>query len=85
MTMLIHIQFKTTGSSFWRGRSSRVVDLAGSMPSALDGGRSVTNIRNNFCRGVLMTGMPVTMQKKICITSAMCTDMMKATNFWMPD
>ena len=51
MTMLIHIQFKTTGASFWRGRSSRVVDLAGSMPSALDGGRSVTKIRKCSAEG----------------------------------
>eukprot|EP00443_Scrippsiella_acuminata_P122519 CAMPEP_0115645728 /NCGR_PEP_ID=MMETSP0272-20121206/38551_1 /TAXON_ID=71861 /ORGANISM="Scrippsiella trochoidea, Strain CCMP3099" /LENGTH=38 /DNA_ID= /DNA_START= /DNA_END= /DNA_ORIENTATION= len=38
------------------------------MPKAMDGGKSVTKMRNRICKGVRMTGMPVTMQKKICMT-----------------
>ena len=44
-------------------------------------GRSVTKVKNKICNGVHMTGMPATMQKKICMTSAMCTTNMKAPNF----
>merc|ERR550534_2557689 len=85
MTMLSHIQPSTTGSSFGLGRSFKIVFSPGSMPRAMEGGKSVTKMRKRICNGVRMTGTPVTMQKKICMTSAMCTDMMKATNFWMPE
>mmetsp|Transcript_108104 Transcript_108104/g.348966 ORF Transcript_108104/g.348966 Transcript_108104/m.348966 type:complete len:217 (+) Transcript_108104:733-1383(+) len=84
MTWLSHMKLRTTGSSFGRGRFIRIVFSPGSMPKAIEGGRSVTRIRNKICRGLRITGTPATMHTKICMTSAMCTDMMKATNFWMP-
>mmetsp|Transcript_88069 Transcript_88069/g.273604 ORF Transcript_88069/g.273604 Transcript_88069/m.273604 type:complete len:227 (-) Transcript_88069:766-1446(-) len=84
MAELCHIQAVMMGSSFGLGRILRMDLSPGSMPSAMEGGRSVTRMRNRICSGVLMTGMFAMTQTKICSTSAMWTDMMKATNFWMP-
>ena len=83
-TMPRHIQGSTTGCVFGRGLRFMVIGSPGSNPSAIEGGRSVTRMRNRICSGCLMTGILVTMHRKICNTSAKCTDMMKETNFWMP-
>ena len=79
-----HIHGMTTGCSLGRGFLSMMLGSAGSTPSAMAGGRSVTRTRKRIWSGSRMMGSPITTHKKICKTSAKCTDMMNETNFWMP-
>ena len=64
-TMPLHIQLSTTGCVFGRGLRFMVIGSPGSNPSAMDGGKSVTRIRNRICSGWRITGILLTMHRKI--------------------
>ena len=83
--MHFHIQGMMTGWALGRGFLSMRPFSGGSTPSAMAGGRSVTRTRKRIWSGSRMIGRPETTQRKIWRTSAKWTDMMKDTNFSMPE